>query len=470
MQYLALLLACAATPTHGRAGTCPNLVIDTTALEPTDEMSQGHVLILGYDMEGLHAAGFDAKALVPQAEKLLLTGRVEEAKPLLEVIKSDPDLSLQSTFMEGFVALHEKDFATAEERLRRALEIAPEFSRARAELGQALLGAGKRKEADEQFEIAERDKSLPQDVQDLVRASRRITAERARWYLNVDVAAVADSNINNGIEDELVHLTVGGVRRTVRAAPERIRQSGFGPYFSARAGVNVRVGQKTALSLEAEASATEYGTGIADEASLLLALGPELSLPSGAVSLQAIGYQRSYGGETSAEGLGLRLRYQARLNDAGRIFLYADGRTTSSGQSDSLEGYTASGLIAYEHTLSSKLSTSGTLVVRREWLASSLASNIEYAAYYNLGALLPLGLRGGGSLGAAYLVFDATNTRLSDHPRSDWRVNAGAYLTTQKALLGLWPTLGYTYITTASSISLFDAERHRVRFNVAKRF
>jgi hypothetical protein len=224
------------------------------------------------------------------------------------------------------------------------------------------------------------------------------------------------------------------------------------------------------LSIEAEASATDYEASIADEISLLIALGPELSLPSGAISLQAIGYKRSYGGETSGEGLGLRLRYQERLSDAGRIFLYADGRTTSS-EHNELDGYTASGLVAYEHTFSSRISMSGTLVVRREWLDSNLASNTEYAAYYAFGALLPLGLRGGGSLGAAYLAFDATNAKLSDHPRSDWRVNAGAYLTTQKApLLGLWPTLGYTYITTASSIPLFDAERHRVRFNLAKRF
>jgi predicted Zn-dependent protease len=70
-------------------------------------------------------------------------------------------MKLHSNFMEGYLALQQKDLPTAEARLRTAVELRPDYSRARVELGQALLGQGKKKAADEQFQIAERDKSLP---------------------------------------------------------------------------------------------------------------------------------------------------------------------------------------------------------------------------------------------------------------------------------------------------------------------
>jgi tetratricopeptide (TPR) repeat protein len=465
LPILGVLVAGAGKPPPKR------LILDTGILEPSASLAEPAMHDLAYDLGGLEKAPGTPQEVVADAEKLLLTGRYNEARPLLDQIADDPDLALQSNFMEGYVALKTRDYAIAEQRLRTAVELAPEFARARAELGQALLAQGKRKEADEQFEIAERDKSLPQEVQDLIRSSRRITAEKVGWYLNVDAAAIADDNVNNGLERELVTLTSNGQSRVVRVSPERLRKSSFGLFSSARAGVEVRTGPNTALSVEAEASIMDFDGDIADEFAVLLAAGPELTFSSGAASLQTFAYERSYAEVTSARGVGIRARYQDRLGKSERVYVYLDGRSIDSGYGETQEGWQGNGLIAYEHTLRPGLSMSATLLIQREWLGSETASNTEVSAFYGFGFYLPLQLRAGGSIGITRVDFDGISSSLSDNPRSDWRYNAGLYVTTRQPLwIGIRPTVGYSFLLTDSSIPLFDTERHRFRLNLAKRF
>lgn len=457
----------------GGAGKPPPtlLILDSSVLEPSASLAEPAVPELAYELSRLEKASTVPQEAVADAEKLLLTGRYDEARPLLDRIADDPDLALQSNFMEGYIALKMRDYATAEHRLRTAVELAPEFARARVELGQALLSQGKRKEADEQFEIAERDKSLPQEVQDLIRSSRRMTAEKVGWYLNLDAAAFVDDNINNGVKRELVTLTTNGRPRVVRVSPERLRKSSFGLYTSARAGVEIRTGASTALSVEAEASTSDFEGDIADEFALLLAAGPELTFSSGAVSLQAFAHERSYAEVTSARGLGVRARYQDRLSKSERVYVYLDGRSIASGYGDTQDGWQGNGLVAYEHTIRPGFSMSATLLVQREWLGSETASNTEISAFYGFGFFLPLQLRAGGSLGITRVSFDGISPSLSDQPRLDWRYNAGLYVTTRQPLwIGIRPTVGYSFLLTDSSIPLFDTERHRLRLNLAKRF
>ena len=457
----------------GGAGKPPArpLILDTDILKPSASLAEPAIPNLAYELSRLDKVSGAPQEAVADAEKLLLTGRYDEARPLLDWIAEDPDLALQSNFMEGYVALKLRDYATAEQRLRTAVELAPEFARARAELGQALLGQGKRKEADEQFEIAERDKSLPQELQDLIRSSRRITAEKAGWYLNVDAAAITDDNVNNGLKRELVTLTTNGRSRVVRVSPERLKKSSFGLYTSARAGVEIRTGTNTALSVEAEASMSDFEGDNADEFAFLFAAGPELTHSSGAFSLQTFAYERSYAEVTSARGLGVRARSQDRLSNSERVYVYLDGRSIDSGYGESQEGWQGNGLVAYEHTIGPGFSMSATLLLQREWLGSETASNTEVSAFYGFGFYLPLQLRAGGSLGITRVSFDGTNLLLSDEPRSDWRYNAGLYVTTRQPLwIGIRPTVGYSFLLTDSSIPLFDTERHRFRLNLAKRF
>lgn len=452
----------------GFADPRPVLVVDKAVLAPSRELAGARPSTLPYrlDLEEW-SAGLDqlagvptpAEEIVAQAEKLLLTGRFEEARPMLDQLATMPDMALQSNFMEGYVALEQGDYATAESRLRAAVALRPDFSRAHVELARALMQGGKREEADEHFRIAERDKSLPDEVQQLIRISRRTTADKTRWWLIVDAAAVADSNFSNGTDDSTV------------SNPRLRSRGGVGESLSARGGLRVRAGDRLSVAVDAEASVNEFEESEWDEVSLLAALGPELSLTSGAASVQALAYERWFGGVVSQRGVGARARYQDEIADGQHIYLYVDTRLFDSDYGEDYSGWQASGLLAYDRALSQQVSLNGTLLVRREWLGSPSVSNTELGAYAGMGALLPLGLRGGLSTGLTHVAFDEPILALSDDPRRDWRWNAGAYLTTRKAIvLGLWPTLSYTYIGTASSIPLYRANRHRVRLNLRREF
>jgi hypothetical protein len=373
--------------------------------------------------------------------------------------------------MEGYLALQQKDLATAEARLRTAVELRPDYSRARVELGQALLGQGKKKAADEQFQIAERDKSLPPDILDVIKQSRRMTADRIGWHLNIDAAVSADSNINNGTDLDLVNVDFGKGAIPVEVNPAIKRKEGVGRSASAQGGLRIRAGDRTTLAFDLEGYATDYQGAAFDELSLQVAIGPQLHFANGAASVQALGYERWYGGADASSGFGVRGRYQTKVGDGERLYLFVESRIFDSAYGEDFSGWQANGVLAYEHEIDDSVTMSGSINGRREWLGSDTFSSSEFGGQMGINILAPFGLRLRGSSGLSHIIYDAPILRLSEEIRKDWRFSGSLYLSTRNAvLLGLWPSLSYHYSQQASSIPFYRRDRHRLRLGVRRGF
>jgi hypothetical protein len=351
------------------------------------------------------------------------------------------------------------------------VELRPDYSRARVELGQALLGQGKKKAADEQFQIAERDKSLPPDILDVIKQGRRMTAARLGWHLNIDAAASVDSNINNGTDLNLVDVDFGEGAIPVEVNPAVKRKEGVGRSASAQAGLRIRAGDRTTVAFDLEGYLNEYDGSASDELSLQIALGPQLRFSTGAASLQALAYERWYGGSDASSGFGFRGRYQTKVGDGERLYLLLETRIFDSAYGEDFSGWQTNGVLAYEYEVDDSVTLSGSINGRREWLGSETFSSSELGGQMGINVLVPLGLRLRGSGGLSHIYYDAPLLRLSEEARKDWRFSGTVYLSTRSAvLLGLWPSLSYHYTQQSSSIPFYKRERHRLRLGVRRGF
>ena len=427
--------------------------------------------VLPYDLDLLSAVDKPAAALVAQAEALVLAGRYAEARPLVEQLANSSDYALQYHFLLGYIALQTGDAPQAEALFRKAIELRPDYVRGRIELGRALAEQGKRAAAAEQYRLAAETPGLPSDLAALVEEGQRRTAERVTWYLNLDASVVGDSNINNATDLDAVPVNFGDVTLPVELDPALKGQAGLGFGVSASGGVKLRASRAVSLSVDGEAYVVDYQDDLADDISLLLALGPEITFGSGVAALQVTTFRRDYGGSVANEGVGLRARYQRLIDEDERVTLYLDGRVFDSEYGAAYAGEQASAFLVYEVVFDPDLSGSLTLYGRREWLGFDAFSNTELGFYGGLNAYLGEHLAAGGSAGMTRVLFDDPFLTLSPRARRDWRLFGNIYLATRRpAFLGVTPSLSYTLGTTASNVSFYRTDRHRIRFNMARSF
>ena len=108
---------------------------------------------------------------------------------------------------------------------------------------------------------------------------------------------------------------------------------------------------------------------------------------------------------------------------------------------------------------------------RREPLRLNAYSNTEVGVIAGIGGELPFGLNAGLTGQASRAAYDAALPLFGPAPRQDWRLQGRAYLGARSLRFrGFSPSVTYTYTTTRSNISLYDADRHRVELQLARYF
>jgi hypothetical protein len=240
---------------------------------------------------------------------------------------------------------------------------------------------------------------------------------------------------------------------------------------AASAGVRVPIDEALVLVVDAEVYALDHEGATNDDLSLLAAVGPEIGWEGGEASLQLIGFQRSYGGTSVAEGYGLRARYSDEVGSGQRLLLAVDLRLFESGYGKDFDGVQAGAYLTYQSVLAPGLSGSIGVFARQDWLGDDAFSSREYGAYAGLSRFLGPDLTGNVSFGLSRLLFDNAIPYLSPDPRADTRLYGTASITTRRAIgWGLFPSLSYNYNRAWSSTRFFNAERHRVRFGLLRSF
>jgi hypothetical protein len=292
------------------------------------------------------------------------------------------------------------------------------------------------------------------------------------WRASVDVGAVADSNFTNGPHSDTVAIDLGDGPLPMPLDPNLQAKSGVGAAFAATGNARLPIARDLVLAADLEAYAVDQQGGASDDLSALAALGLEFG-PAGAAdgSVQLIVFDRSYGGTSVGRGWGLRGTSREGLGPGRTLRLAVDARIFNSGYGERFDGKTVSLYATLDMVVLPTLSASFGLYGRREWLRDDAFSNLDAGAYLGLSAFLGDNLAGGGTVGLSHTSFDRAYLLLSPAPRRDWRGYGSLWLATRRpVVLGIVPSLTYTYTRTSSSSGYYDSDRHRVRLGMQRKF
>jgi len=411
--------------------------------------------------------------LVTAAEKLVRQRRYAEAQPLIEALAQAPQYRIQYLFLTGYVATENGRHDDAIAAFRNILEIDPKQTRVRLELARVLLLKGERDAADHHFRLASQDRSLPPEIVATIRSARGIIRDQRAWRFNFDVGLAPDSNINNATSAEQVDLLVSPNNPLpFQINPDARAKSGLGMVGSFSGGLQLKQSEKVNLLVDADGQFTHYKNNDFDDYILQLAVGPELRLSNrSTVSLQGVALQRWFGGKSAQRQFGGKLAFQSVLEQGQRIGAQLDVRHTESGFGAGLKGWQYSGYATYERVVARTMIASASAFVRRESLRDEAQSNTETGINAGIGGELRRGINAGLSGGVSYARYDAPIPIFSVDPRNDVRITARAYVGSRAIrVLGFSPSIVYTFTHIDSNYRFFDADRHRVRFALARYF
>jgi hypothetical protein len=411
--------------------------------------------------------------LLSAAEKLVRQRRFAEAQPLIDALGTVPRYRIQWLFLTGYVAVETKRYDDAENAFREILNIDPKQTRVRLELARVLMLKGDRDAADHHFRLASQDKSLPPEIAATIRSVRGIIRDQRAWRFSFDFGVAPDTNINNATSAEQVDLLVSpNNRQPFMLNPDAKAKSGLGLVASFSGGVRIKQSDTVALLADADGQFTHYGNTDFNDDVVQLAVGPEFKLsPSRSVSVQAVALQHWYGGKTAQQQVGVKTGFQALLDEGQRVGLQADIRHTDSSFGDSYTGWQYSSYATYERVVMRTMIASASLFARRESLQSDGLSNTEGGFNVGIGGELSHGLNAGLSGGLSYAAYDAPIVFFSDDARHDFRASIRAYLGLRSIrVLGFSPSITYTFTHNGSNYTLYNSDRHRIRFALAHYF
>jgi outer membrane protein len=415
-----------------------------------------------------------APELLRAAELAIRAKRYDDAKMMLAALANAPELSMQTHFLTGYMAEQTGDLKGAASNFRAVLRDRPDMTRARLELANVLMREGKDQAAAHHFRLAEQDPDLPPEIARTIRSYRGILHDRKPWHVNIDAGLAPDSNINGATDARSIDtiFTNNGEPVKLTLDNKARRQSGTGEYATVSGGVRLRLSDGKAMLIDADGAFINQPGTSADDVSMLLAVGPELTLKGGGrVAVQAVGVQRWYGGTSATRGGGVRLSYQQDLGRSSRIGVQLDTRRITSGFGEAFGGWQHSGVLTYERVVRHSMVASATAFVRRETLESKTYSSTEIGGNIGIGGELPHGINAGLSGGISRALFDAPLAYLSFDRRKDWRFNARAYVGLRSLrVLGFSPSLTYTYNGINSSLPLYASDRHRLQLGLARYF
>ncbi len=410
--------------------------------------------------------------LLVLAEQLVRDGKYDEARPLVSALKAAPGMALPYTFLDGMIALGSGDAATATSRFRTILDDHPEQTRVRLELAKALMMQGKFAGADYHLRLAQNDEGLPEDISRMIGNARSVIRSNRKFRFGFDFGFAPDSNINSATAAETVDINFGPNRVPVSLDENARARSGLGATASFYAGLRLPASDAVSIVTDFDADSVTYQDSDFSDYSLQLAAGPELALSDVTdLRLQAVGLHRWYGGEVAARQYGGKLTVQHELGGSRRVAIQRDGRRSESELNRGYTGWQLGANATYEQVIGRSAIVSASVLARRDAMDSDFYSSSTVGLNAGIGAELPYGINAGLSGGATWSRFDDPQPVFSDKPREDLRLQARAYAGLRKLRLGGFsPSVEYQFSKVDSNYALYQSDRHRFQFKLARYF
>lgn len=412
------------------------------------------------------------RQLLAKAEALIQQKNYQAALPLVNALGQVPELQMQQRFLAGFIAIETGDVDDAIKKFRSILNDNPGQTRVRLELARAYLLTGKESSADYHFRLAQNDENLPDEIAQTIRNTRSIIRDQRIWRFSFDFGFAPDTNVNNATNAETIDINFGPIKLPLQLDDNARQRSGIGQTGGFSGGVRVKANDKLAILFDADSRIINYSGKDSDDIVVQAAVGPEYRIAQyTSISMQAVGLQRWYGGRVATREYGGKLGFQQALSEGQRIGVELDARRTESKFSDAYSGWQLGANATYEQLIGKSLIASASVFARRDLLNDDGYSSVNYGVNLGIGGELPLGLNAGVSASVSRSEFDAPILFYSTEKRQDWRGFGRAYIGSRKVrFLGFSPSIDYNYSRVDSNYNLYQMDRHRVNFKLAKFF
>lgn len=411
--------------------------------------------------------------LLASAERLVREQHFTEASALLKALELAPGYTLQTRFLNGYIAAAQGDHAGAAHFYKQILADDPSQTRVRLELSKAMLALGQTGAADRQLRLAQQSRDLDPVLDRLVRGARSVIRSKRAFSADVRFGFAPDSNINNATTSRIVDVQLGDFSLPLTLDEGARARSGVGQTGSAFLSARVPVSSNGTFAIaNGDLIATNYDGKRFDDFLGTLALGAEKQLSDAvSMSLQGLVSQRWYGGRAVSRQVGARGGAQVALGGTRQAGVQLDLRRTTTSYDRSFDGWQGGLYASYETAVTRRFFGSAQAYVRRDWLREKAFSSTEVGVAANVGGELPFGVNVGfgGSLGRA--VFDAPQRFFSDEERKDWRLTSRVTLGYRKIrVFGFSPQVSWQASVIDSSLPFYKTSRNRFAFDLARFF
>ena len=402
---------------------------------------------------------------VATAKTLMLSGRGEEARTLLEELSARYRDSNDVDFLLGIGAMEAADHDRAIRHFRAILVRQPRAVRVRLELARAFYLDGDYENAYRQLQFA-RAGNPGRSVVATIDRFLGLIRQQKDWSYNLNFAIAPDSNINSG--SSATDVVLFGL--PFELSPDTRRQSGVGVVAEGGVEFAPRISDGARLKLAAAVQRREYKGSEFDDMTVVLSAGPRVVRGAWDLSLAGVGFRRWLGRKTLAQGLGAKAETTHHLDARTAVLAGAAAQRIRYPSYPLQSGSAFSAWAGLVRALTPDSSINARLgVSRRTAGAPELASwsgSIATGYYRDLPGGFSIYLE--PSLGLAR--YDAEDPFFGVRRRDRLIEMRFAVLHRRIILSRFTPRISLTWTRRNSSIDLYDFSQRRLEIGVTSRF
>jgi outer membrane protein len=236
-------------------------------------------------------------------QRAIAEGQWEAAEKELATLTGRIDVDpTEVLFLNGLVALGQKQFDRAADTYRRILDQRPGLARVRLELARTLFEKGDDEGARYHFERT-LSAGLPPVVESNVRRFLNAIRQRRNWSLEVGLGVVPDSNINTGTNQPTV--TIAGLPFDL--STDAREKSGVGLQLSAAGTKTVVLTPEWQVRAFASVLRRDFAESRYDDMTARFGLGPRYLFPRGEVGVAYLHSERQFGNDSLNRADGVRV-------------------------------------------------------------------------------------------------------------------------------------------------------------------
>ena len=408
------------------------------------------------------------------AAGLLEQGRVDAADGILVTLAeagagTDPSGAdgIDPMRLDGLRALVAQTRGAHEDAiaiLERVLDRDPDLAIARFHMAESLFALRRDRRAAYHFRLAA--PGLTRTHAKEAAARLREIEDRRVVRVRLRAAVVPDTNFNTATDE--AQQVIFGVDQTL-SDDGALARGGVGLSASADLSLTPRIKGPWRAEARLTGRAQDQSNADFDYFRGGVEFGPRWQGRRVTASVLGTYARDAYGGKALSEVFGARMRLNVPLAQRTRMGVDLSGAKTDH-RRDGLDGWTYAGAAFAQRALGGRTVVGGQASVQR----IDVAADAQDAWRLGGGLFASKELRGGVTVTLAPAIYrreaDAVEPGQEER-RSDTTLTATVSATKRSlAIGGIAPLISYTYTKNASTVGLYDYERHRVDLGLTSRF